>query len=234
MSKVETIIMIKIYTLSLLFFLTSLFATAQFDIGQKVVGGNVGFTTTTTDNYYRMGTSVKQVFFSVSPSIAKFTKSNQLCGIGLYYNYLHQQTRGNYSTDPNDYSHYIGLNLFSQHFFTLAPKFYFSVIGTGSLGYSFGSNTYRSGVNEINKKSSGYNINIGLAPGLSYRIIPRLLFDAYLNNFLYAGYTHSQVKENVNVPAVVKGYANSFTVSSSLGNTSLGNIGVGFRWLLKK
>lgn len=226
--------MTKIYTLSILFCLSVSFASAQFDIGQKVIGGNVGFSTTKSENYYNPN-SDNQVNVSFSPSMAWFTKPNHLVGIGLMYNYGWQKTGNNMNNDlSKSYNHSIGLNLFSQQFFTLAPKFYFTVTATGSLAYNFGKTTYEVSNNENARKGCGYNINLGLAPGLTYRLTQRLLFDAYLSNLLSVGYTHTQYKGSLSSTSDDKSYQNSFGVSYSLSNTSLGNIGLGFRWLLKK
>lgn len=43
--------MTKVYALFLLFFFSALFATAQFEMGQKLLGGNMGFSTSKSENY---------------------------------------------------------------------------------------------------------------------------------------------------------------------------------------
>lgn len=230
--------MTKIYTLSILFCLSVFFASAQFDIGQKVIGGNVGFNGATSEYYNSISNKNNTTNISASPSIAWFTKANQLFGIGLQYNYNHEKSSvinyPGYSDTISSNSHSIGVNMFSQRFIPLAHNFYFTVTATGSAWYSFGKRSEIRTANELSTRTTGYGIRASLAPGLTYRLTQRFLFDAYLSDFLSAGYTHSQYKNGDGGGSGEKPHQNTFNLSSSLSNTSLGNIGLGFRWLLKK
>src|SRR4051812_28322690 len=70
--------------------LTTAFAQAQFMTGQKVIGGNIGFSANKVEspgNYYHSNNSL----VSVNPYFATFSKPNLLCGIGLTYSYNHQK-----------------------------------------------------------------------------------------------------------------------------------------------
>ena len=227
--------MFKVYTLFFLFSFSALLVTAQFEKGQKLLGGNVAFSSGKSENYFGNNFNNKQVYAGFSPSVAWFTKPNQLSGVGLFYSYQKSNsTSNNNSTSPTGYhTHYIGINVFSQRFYSLATKLYFTIYAGGLVTYNFGKSTYfYNGTQDV--KNRGYSISGGLTPGLSYRLTPRLLFDASLNNFLSIGYTRMSADAAPNLPSSGKSYSNNFYISSSLSNTSVGNVGIGFRWLLKK
>jgi hypothetical protein len=62
----------------------------------------------------------------------------------------------------------------------------------------------------------------------------RLLFDAYLNNLIGVSYSKVKIKDKTQQSPETTSSQRSFDISSSLGNTSLGSVGLGFRWLLGK
>ncbi len=220
----------NIYLLAVVLLLAQI-GIAQFIPGQKVLGGNIGFN---NSKIVDQGNSVNtswQTNFSFNPTFAKFTKANTLCGFGLNYGYYQQKaaiaSSSQYQTSTNQT---LGASAFSQRFFTLRHKLFFTINTSAVANYGFGEN--RNPVNTTNLgKTSGYGISINLAPGLSYRLADRWIFDAYLSNFASIGFSHNVVKMT-NTPQ--KNTNNSFSISSSLSNTNLGNIGLGFRYLIKK
>jgi len=149
----------------------------------------------------------------------------------LSYGYNNNKTYP--GTAVSMYSHSIGVNVFSQRFFTLPQNLFFTINTGASAAFSFGKQTNTS-VNFISRrKSTGYGISVSLAPGLSYRLTQRLLFDAYLSNLINISYFHTETNfKNTQTPDT-KSTQNNFNLSSSLSNTTLGNVGLGFRWLLK-
>lgn len=220
----------NIYLLAVVLLLAQIGKT-QFVPGQKVLGGNIGFN---ANKIVDQGTSVStswQTNFSFNPSFATFTKSNTLCGFGLNYGYNRQKTApasgSPYSTSTNQT---LGASAFTQRFLTLRHKLFFTINTSVMATYVFGENRNSSNTTNLGK-TSGYGISLNLAPGLSYRLADRWLFDAYLSNFASIGYSHNVVKmTNTNQ----KNTNNSFSISSSLSNTNLGNIGLGFRYFLSK
>ncbi len=203
----------------------------QFVTGQKVLGGNISFNNAKiVDNGNSVSTSW-QTNFSFNPTFAKFSKANTLCGFGLNYGYYRQKLK---NTSGNDYStstnQILGASVFSQRFFALSQKLFFTINTAAAASYAFGENRNTANTTYLGK-TSGYAININLAPGLSYRLTNRWLFDASLSNLANIGYSHNVVKMT-NTPQ--KNINNSFSIASSLSNTNLGNIGLGFRYLLQK
>lgn len=226
--------MTKVYILSILLCLSVLFTAAQFDKGQKVIGGSATLSISNSENSYGNTNTSKQVVAAFRPSVAWFTKPNQLCGFGVQYSFLQSNISSNNNSivPVRHHSHFLGLSILSQRFFPLAARFYFTVNTAGSVTYNFGKSTFQSASTEV-RNNRGYSINAGLSPGLTYRLTPRILFDASLTYLLSADYTHAETSAS-NLPAGQKSYNNTFGISSSLSNTTLGGVGLGFRWLLKK
>lgn len=213
---------------------------AQFATGQKVIGGNVSFSTCSSNStqifdnriYHNSGTSI-----GINPSIGKFYTPTSLRGIGIIYNY---NNNNNYSTEDttanrNGYKNFLnsaGLNIFSQHFISLSSNLFFTIQTSALALYSFCK--LSDLITTTTTKNKAYGISAALAPGISYKLNSRILFDAYFSNLLSVGYTYSTTVTNYPLPKETKTHGNSFNISSSLSNTNLGNIGLGFRWLLKR
>lgn len=175
----------KIFALLNLFCLTTVFAQAQFEKGQKAAGGNIGFSSGKSENIYSSNYTSDYSNVSISPSVGSFSRSNLLCGIGLSYGYNYQKNKSFMNADDSKmWNHSIGINLFSHRFFTLTQKFFFTINTSGGFSYSFGKQISTTNNIQSEAKSSGYGIGLSLAPGLSYRLTPRFLFDAYLSNLI--------------------------------------------------
>lgn len=231
----------KIFTLLSILYLIPGWSEAQFETGQQLLGGNLLFSTSSGnstpmfDNRYIYHNSATGV--GINPSIATFRSPSSLRGAGLIYNYNNST---NYSKeDPSDTRngyknlvHSAGITIFSQRFIPLSSNLFFTIHKSVTALYSVGKQSDIA--TKGTAKSKGYGISVSLAPGISYKINSRFLFDAYLSNLLSAGYTHTTTTTNYPLPKETKTRSNSFNVSSSLSNTSLGNVGLGFRWLLRR
>lgn len=113
----------KIYALLSFSSLIVIFGHAQFEKGQKVAGGNIGFSTGKSENIYSYNYTSDYSNVSISPSVGSFTNPNLLCGIGLSYGYNYQKNKS--FMDDNvgkTWDHSIGINLFSQRFFSTPRK----------------------------------------------------------------------------------------------------------------
>ena len=224
----QKIYMQKKSTILVLLIVITSVANAQFTKGQKVLGGNGGFSVGKSES---SDFTNRQNTITINPSFAKFTKANQLCGIGLVYGYSQQKSVSpNYAQKSNIKNQNIGVNVFSQRFYNLAKNLYFTLNTSGSVSYLFGKTVIESSNTYNESKSKGYAINVGLTPGFSYQLNNRWLFDAYLSNLVNVGFSHNQSKSST---SNYKTKSNNFGISSSLSNTNLGNIGLGFRYLIK-
>lgn len=228
----------KTFTFFTVLYFISQPAFAQFTKGQKLVGGNISFATNSGSytpnfdnrNVYHNSTTV----IGVNPSIAKFSSATTLYGLGIVYYFNHYFNKEEAPDNGNsfkDNSHSGGINIFFQRFIPLGKNFFFTIFSGGTALYTYEKRA--DFVSKATSKIKGYSIAANLAPGLSYKINKRFLFDAFLNNLLYAGYQHSTTTLNYPQPHETKTRNNSFVLLTSLSNTNVGNIGLGFRWLLK-
>ncbi len=205
---------------------------AQLDIGQKLLGGSVGFSTSKTNNGNNYATTATG--FGISPSYSIFKKTNQLVGIGLSYNYSQQKSSTNIGTNEStNNSNSIGINAFTQKFFPLSSKFFFTVKGNAGFGYVFGKQYNYNGIDKLEDKSKGYTVGLDLAPGFSYKVTPGILCDVSLNSVINLNFAHKETtnSSNGNGSSTTQ---NTFNINSALNNTIFSNIGIGFRWFLKK
>lgn len=229
----------KILAFLLIVFFVPVTSHAQFIKGQKLIGGSLFFSgssgsTTPTAFDNRNVFHVSATGIGVNPIIAKFINAKTLVGAGLIYNYSHYSLMQELPDNGNNYKdlqHSGGINIFSQRFISLGNKFFFTIQTSGSVLCNTGKQADL--VSKATIKTKGYAINFALAPGISCQINKRILFDAFLNNLLFAGYQHSATTTNYPLPRETKTHNNSVYISTSLSNTAIGNVGLGFRWLLK-
>jgi hypothetical protein len=235
LSKVQTSFMIKIFTISSLIYLMPFLVNAQFQTGQKVVAANIDVNFYNDKNTSTSTSENKGWNVNFHPSIGKFYKPNLLRGIGLSYGYSYSKTKSSISTDiEKTNNNLIGIDLFAERFFSLSENLFFTFQTVARVNYRFGKNTTTSPVSEIISESKGYGLGVGLTPGFSYRLSRRFLFDAHLSDILSAGYNYSEMKVSAPSAGLPKSTNSNFNLSSSLSNTNLGNVGLGFRWLLAK
>ena len=214
-------------TILVLLIVINFMASAQFQKGQKVLGGNGGFSTGTSEINVSDKNISKNTSISINPTLSKFTKSNQLVGIGVSYVYTYQKF---ISSNLQDYqksrSNSFGANIFTQKFFPIAPKFFFTTQLKASADYSYGSNNYSTQTYIVTNK--GLAVAVSVIPGLTYQLTNRWLIDGFLNNLFLAGYSY-----NWTYTPFDKRTTKNFTVSSSLTNLTSGNLALGFRYLLR-
>lgn len=220
--------MFKNLFLLALVLLTSVAANAQFDKGQKVLAGSIGFYGYTND-YLSQSSSSNT--FNISPSFGWFLKPNLLQGLSLGYSY----SEGKSSIGiGNTHNNQIKLGFFCEKFFPISQNFFFSTQALVSGGYSFGS----SGITDTNpgaySKKHGYLAIASLSPKISYRINQRWLLAVAFDNFIQAAYSQSTEKTGSMVSPETKLTLKSFNLSTGFSSTSLSNLNVGFVWLLKR
>ena len=229
----------KNFTIFTVLYFISQSAFAQFTKGQKLIGGNVSFSTSSGsfdgssfNNSNINNTSNTGIGADISK--AKFISPKTLLGIGLAYGYYRYVVDQQAPANNNNYkytSHSGGVNVFAQRFISLGNNFFFTILTGGTIGYNYSKQT--DFTSKAILKAKGYSINANITPGLSYKINDRFLFDAFLSNFIFAYFQHTDATSNYPQPQEEKTHRNNFYISTSLSNTSLGNVGLGFRWLLR-
>ena len=105
----KTIYMKQIFTLFSIIYFIPLISDAQFETGQKVIGGNLSFNASksSNDTVYK----VTNTGIGLQLSKAKFVKPNLLAGIGISYGYsvnLNKNSSPLNSYNYKNQSHYAG------------------------------------------------------------------------------------------------------------------------------
>lgn len=194
--------------------------------GQKMLGGNFSFGTSHNVNENR------QSSVNFSPSFAVVKNKNTIYGGFVLFNFYGTKYDtlvygGNFKRKDFDG----GLGFFVQKLKWLNDKWFLYA----EAGVQGGIGTRRSyDVEDASKTSKAniWNAGVYITPGISYRITERLLIDARFNNLLAVSYSQQKAKKNTLQNMGYSDY-DYLSASTSLNNNTLGNIGIGFRWLLK-
>jgi len=227
--------MIRIFTLLSIMYALPALVNAQFETGQKVLATNMGLNFYNNKNTSASTSENKGWNVNLHPSLGKFYKPNLLKGIGLFYGYSYMKSKSSTSTVIDKANNnWIGVDLFAERFFNLSKNIFFTFQTGAGANYRFGKSTTTSPVSEIISESKGYVLGVGLTPGFSYRLSKHFLFDAHLSNILSANYSYSETKVSAPSTILPKSTTSDFNLSSSLSNTNLGTVNLGFRLLLDK
>ncbi len=224
----------KLTTLTILFFAAITTGNAQFQKGQKLLGGSINFSGGTTDAEQTSNFKSDRSGFSINPSFAWFTSSNRTTGFSLGYtrNSSFQENLIGRSYQKN-VSKTMNADVFTERFYPVTNKVYFTLQARLGANYSRGTTINSGPNNEIENRQRGFGAAAGLTPGFTYQLSRRFLFDLKLANVVSAMYTRntlSNVKPGTNPGKSVE---QNFALSSSLASSTLGNVGVGFRWIIK-
>lgn len=210
--------------------LTVTICNAQFKKGEKLLSGNFNIASNNNSYPYNTlsttpGNEYSSLSITTYLSIAKLKSENKIEGIRLGFNYNSQKNNDQlFNSNSNAYS----LNYFIQNIKNLKNDcFLFLEYGTGiSYGQSK-SNQQDPNTNVITTyKGTGIGGNAYANIGAGYRISKRLVCDITYGNIAYLGYNHNE-QSNDNK----KSKQDSWQISSSLSQVSLGGLGFGLRWI---
>ncbi len=216
----------KVFTLCLLAFF-SLSANAQFNKGDKVPGFGLNFNSST----YKNNTSAtpytnNNTGFSLSMELGIAEKVNRLNGffIGGGYGVTKQEYPSQPVSNYKNNSFSTGAGYFMRSYKSLGKNFF--LFGEGRAGVNYSQTNYT--INSVSSKGQQYGVNLGLYPGLAYKLSNRFLVELRLADFVSTGYSQSESK----APNGKKDIQRQFSIGSSLGIGYLSNIGIGVRWVL--
>jgi hypothetical protein len=223
----KKIFMKKNYILLSVFFIATI-GNAQFKSGEKLLSGN--FNIASNINGYLsniQSTDYTSMSIGTNISIARVKSENKIEGIKFVYSYNSQKNNDQlFNSNSNGYS----INYFIQNIKELKNGcFLFLEYGTGlSYGQSKSNQQNPPNTNVIaTYKGIGVGGNAYANIGAGYRINKRLVCDITYGNIAYLGYNHSEQSTNNNN----KSKQNSWQISSSLSQISLGGLGFGLRWI---
>jgi len=201
-------------------------ANAQFSSGDKYLTGGFSLNNSKSES---PSSTQKQFGIGFSPAFIQFKSDKKAAGFRIQANYgRNRNTSGTNYQNQDIYG--VGAGVFSQNYFRLGKGFYFFIEKGIGVNYANSKTTQSAfAVNTI--KSNAYSGNIYLKPGVGYKLTNRLLVNLDFSNILSLSYTH-QKNETTTGTVTTSDKSNGVNFSSSLNNTSLGNLGITFGWRL--
>lgn len=208
----------------------SFIAKAQFTAGQKMIGGQLNFSTNKTESITTPSNNQKNTNGAIRLSLSRFKNPLLLTGVGIQYGYT-GSTYDNGVSQQDNKNHQFGAFYEMTRLQPLAKKLYLGFTGTLGANYSIATTSYP---NNTSDKTKGYNVYLNGGMGVWYELTQRFLLIGNVNNLLSLSYGHGKTTSYVgNNPGTNTTKGNNFSVSTGLNGFSLGNIGFGIRYLLK-
>jgi len=206
---------------------------AQFQKGQKLIGGQIGFSSgldgysaITSDRTYN--TTVR-----LNLSLSKFASPVVANGMGITYQYNYNHSNvDNPTLEQQSYQHTLGLFVSRTRLLPLARKLDIAFTGTGGLNYTFGKLTYLSSSNGATIDVKGITPYIGGSLGVWYQLGRSLLLTCEFSNLVTLNYTYSQSVAH-SVGGDVKNTSNRFNFSAGLSGAQLNGLAIGLRFILR-
>lgn len=204
--------------------LTAIVTNAQILKGAKLVGGQVNFRRTESQDPQNGSINSYGV---IGLSIGKAYKDNNVWGVNLSYS--NSITRypnlssANYKITKPGYS----MGLFTRNYKKLGGQLY--LFTQPELSASFYNEMDKTN-NSSSSRLRSRHFDLDLTPGLAYSVTPKIQVELSIPGIAGIGYSYSETKNSINSP-VIK--SSSFGFNSNLSNlTNLGALGVGFRMIL--
>lgn len=192
-------------------------------IASIIFGSNLSSFAQVTESSYLLGASssffmatspngkIDQISFSIQPTAGKFISEKWLMNVGLGY-YLRQQPSSyqvQSSSSQNNFSGMFGMT----RFYPLIDKMYFTLDYSVGAGYSIRNSQYVQDSVNVDTRSTGFNANLGVSPGLAYFVTNKWMLFSSFGALKYS----YDVEFNVFNPRHSLGYnfqANSFGIGA--------------------
>jgi hypothetical protein len=215
----------KLFTCCFIFIFSALFVNAQITKGSLLLGGGIGYNSHKNDT--NAGTSIsKQNNFFISPAIGVAVKENTIVGGDLYFGTQLQENINNNNAKYTLNSY--GAGMYIRKYLPVAKRLY--IFGQGRMGANYSNGKSAQAV-DYKSTSKGYDVNIGIYPGVSFQVNKKLHLETGFNNLLYAQYSQTKTK-TFSFGNETSSTINSFSAGTNLNSFS--SLYVGFRLLLAK
>ena len=212
----------KLFTLIAIAVLASISINAQISKGSILLGGGIGYSS--QENKLEGSTiENKTSNFYISPAIGIAVKENLIVGGDLSFSSQFQDNMNNEAI-----INYYGAGIYMRKYFTIASRFY--IFGQGRVGANIFDGETTQGTDYIST-NKGYNVNVGIYPGISFQVNKKLHLETGFNNLVYIQYENGKIKTQ-SLGNVSNATSKSFSVNSSLNNMS--GFYVGLRLLLAR
>lgn len=199
-------------------------AQAQINAGTGMAGFSFNYGTGKSQTSNGTITN-KSSSAGVYPSYGYFIKQNFVVGAGLsFYNTKYEN--GNSANEltwqkRNGY----GLSVFARQYKNLGSSGFYLFL-QGTTGFDLFNGEYKwqnSGASYPSRKEKGVNVQLSLAPGISYAVTPTFHIETGLNNLFYAMYNNTKT-DYINDPSPsIK--SNNFNIGANVGANTEWSIG---------
>ncbi|MDI9366136.1 MAG: hypothetical protein QM541_14360 [Flavobacterium sp.] len=194
-------------------------ASAQFTKGEKVLNGNLSFS---TSKYNNVNQTTNSLFIGAGLGWVKSDK--KIVGVSLSYGYSSYNNTPTSSASSN--SAFVGVYL--QNIKNIKGNFF------GILNTSLNSGYHKQIYEDINTSSSyssnGFSVGANSSLGIGYRISKRFVANMTLTNLVSVQYAQDK-RKNDGFNATSN--ASSFIISTGLTSLSLNNTAIGFSWVFQ-
>ena len=211
----------KLFTFCFIF--SALFVNAQITKGSVLLGGGIGYYGQKNDANTGTSTSKQNNFF-INPAIGVAVKRNSIVGGDLYFGTQLQKNMNN-NNAKNTLNSY-GAGVYIRKYLPVAKRLY--IFGQGRIGANYSNGKNIQAV-DYKSTSKGYDINIGIYPGVSFQVNKKLHLESGFNNLIHAQYNQTKTK-TFSFGNETSATINSFSAGTSLNSFS--SLYVGFRLLL--
>lgn len=202
-------------------------ASAQFTKGEKVLSGNLSFSTSQiTNTSGTVSQTNNGTNFLLNTGIGWVKSEKRISGFRLGYNNGTIKGNGGSSKSANNF---LSVGVFNQN---IKPfnKSLFGFVETNLNGiHSWGKYTDANSSNNLSYKGYGAYANASI--GLGYRVTKHLIADATLSNLLSISYGQSE--PNNSSTATTSSKSSGFGISTGLSSFSLNSVAIGFRWVFQ-
>lgn len=202
---------------------------AQFSAGQKLIGGQLSFSSTKYNPNNQPAYEQRNNNFGISFSYGQFSSPTKVFGFGVQYNYADSRIT-NPGVETKSKSNSLGAYAELTKLQPLAKKLYLAFTGTGGVNYNYGRNDNANG---SYNDSKGYTLYVNGGMGLWYQLNRHFVLTGNVNNLLNISYTHATNQAfAANGTLNGESSSNSFALSTGLSNFTLNNFSIGVRYLL--
>ena len=201
--------------------ITTQSVNAQIQKGNNMIGGSINYSSQKSDqNYPGNSQSSENKNLGIIPSYGKAVKTNLIVGADLSYKNIISKNINNGIISKSKTNSF-GAGIFTRHYRNLGSSGFYLFLQS-RLGVGISKSVYPA---NTSSKSNGFNIGLGLNPGIAYAITPKVHIETGLNNLLYAGY--SNLKSSGTDP-FYSSKSSGFGASVGLGNSTQFTVGVKF------
>lgn len=162
--------------------LLSIITNAQFQKGDKTLGGTISFSDQDASN--SPGSKNKYVDLSILPSVGFLMNEHFAIGGQLGYSFDYQKNENSTPYFFKRQLHTVSVGIFAKRYFIISEKFLFFMAGDLSFSRGTQKDTQRDFVTEVITETTtqNYNLALGFRPGFIFLPSPQWGIEASIGS----------------------------------------------------